>query len=541
MAKLPVENKAKNTRNTNNKKASSVKEERLEDILFSCRNHLRGRAPMTDKRDLLLTLVFLKFIGDRFNARKNEILEENKDDAEFAEIAVKTASFYKQAGIFFLPEDCLWSELVKTESRNMAVAFDTAIAKLEQNEEKLRNALPQQIFTKTALEPGVIKSVVDDINRIDPAKFTEKDLIGRVYEYFLQAFSINADKEEGEFYTPHSIVELIASLIEPFDGTIYDPCCGSGGMFVQSAKFIEAHGGNTQNVTVYGQESEPSTFRLAKMNLAVRGISYHLGDKAASTFTNDHHKDKRMDYIMANPPFNLKKYWSSQLDDDPRWGDYGTPPDSNANYAWILHMLSKLDARHGVAGFLLANGALDDSDTLTIRRKLLENDKVEAIIVLPRNMFYSTDISVTLWILNNNKKGGKWHGRQLRNREHEFLFVDLRTWNTNIYEKKYVELTPEQIEEVCRIYHGWQTLAPSESPAKYACPELYYSAGIKEVEEKNWSLAPSRYIEFVDRDESMDFNSILHEVGTQSAEIIKRQTENQKKLMEAFRTLGYEI
>lgn len=541
MAKRPVENKAKNTRNTNNKKASSVKEERLEDILFSCRNHLRGRAPMTDKRDLLLTLVFLKFIGDRFNARKSEILEENKGDAEFAEIAVKTASFYKQSGIFFLPDECLWSELVKTESRNMAVAFDTAIAKLEQNEEKLRNALPQQIFTKTALEPGVIKSVVDDINRIDPAKFTEKDLIGRVYEYFLQAFSINADKEEGEFYTPHSIVELIASLIEPFDGTIYDPCCGSGGMFVQSAKFIEAHGGNTQNVTVYGQESEPSTFRLAKMNLAVRGISYHLGDKAASTFTNDHHKDKRMDYIMANPPFNLKKYWSPQLDDDPRWGDYGTPPDSNANYAWILHMLSKLDARHGVAGFLLANGALDDSDTIAIRRKLLENDKVEAIIVLPRNMFYSTDISVTLWILNNNKKGGKWHGRQLRNREHEFLFVDLRTWNTNIYEKKYVELTPEQIDEVCRIYHGWQTLSASESPVRYASPELYYSACIKEVKEKNWSLAPSRYIEFVDRDESMDFDSILHEVGTQSAEIIKRQTENQKKLMEAFRTLGYEI
>lgn len=203
MAKLAVENKAKYTRNTNSKKTSSIKEERLEDILLSCRNHLRGRAPMTDKRDLLLTLVFLKFIGDRFNARKAEILEENKDDSGLAEIAVKTASFYKQAGIFFLPDECLWSELVKTESRNMAVAFDTAIAKLEQNEEKLRNALPQQIFTKTALEPGVIKSVVDDINRIDPAKFTEKELIGRVYEYFLQAFSINADKEEGEFYVLH--------------------------------------------------------------------------------------------------------------------------------------------------------------------------------------------------------------------------------------------------------------------------------------------------------------------------------------------------
>lgn len=521
-------------------KKAVAKEERLEDILFSCRNHLRGRAPMTDKRDLLLTLVFLKFIGDRFNARKAEILAENADDPGLAEIAVKTASFYKQAGVFFLPDECLWSELIKTESRNMAVAFDTAIAKLEQNEEKLRNALPQQIFTKTALEPGVIRSVVDDINRIDPARFTEKDLIGRVYEYFLQAFSVNADKEEGEFYTPRSIVELIASLIEPFDGTIYDPCCGSGGMFVQSAKFIEAHGGNTHHVTVYGQESEPSTFRLAKMNLAVRGISYHLGDKAASTFTHDHHKDRRMDYIMANPPFNLKKYWSPQLDDDPRWGDYGTPPDSNANYAWILHMLSKLDVRRGVAGFLLANGALDDSDTLAIRRKLLENDKVEAIIVLPRNMFYSTDISVTLWILNNNKKGGMWHGRRLRNREHEFLFVDLRTWNTNIYEKKYVEFSPEQIEEVCRIYHNWQTLENAAKPATYACPELYCSAGIKEVEEKNWCLAPSRYIEFVDRDQALDFDAVLSDVGAKSSVLISRQKENQEKLIAAFKTLGYD-
>lgn len=523
------------------KKVAAPKEERLEDILLSCRNHLRGRAPMTDKRDLLLTLVFLKFIGDRFNARKAAILEENKDDAEFAEIAAQTASFYKQEGVFFLPKECLWSELVNTEARNMAVAFDTAIATLEQNERNLKNALPQQIFTKTALEPGVLKSVVDDISRIDPAKFAEKDLIGRVYEYFLQAFSINADKEEGEFYTPHSIVELIASLIEPFDGTIYDPCCGSGGMFVQSAKFIEAHGGNTQNVTVYGQESEPSTFRLAKMNLAVRGISYHLGEKAASTFTNDHHKDKRMDYIMANPPFNLKKYWSPQLDDDPRWSDYGTPPDSNANYAWILHMLSKLDKSHGVAGFLLANGALDDSDTLAIRRKLLENDKVEAIIVLPRNMFYSTDISVTLWILNNNKEGGMWHGRKLRNRKHEFLFVDLRTWNSNIYEKKYVELTSGQIAEVCTIYHNWQTMDCSTSPAAYASPELYYSAGLEEVKEKNWSLAPSRYIEFVDRDQALDFDSVLADVGSQTAALIKRQSNNQEKLIAAFKTLGYQL
>ena len=392
----------------------------------------------------------------------------------------------------------------------MAVAFDTAIKILDDNEPKLKNALPQQIFTKTALEPGVLKSVIDEVEKIDPDRFTEHDLIGRVYEYFLQAFSINADKEEGEFYTPHSIVELIASLIEPFDGTVYDPCCGSGGMFVQATKFIEAHGGNTKAVNVYGQESEPATYRLAKMNLAIRGISYHLGDRAVSTFSDDQHKDIKVDYIMANPPFNLKKYAEyGNFENDPRWKGYGIPPTSNANYAWILHMLNKLNVSRGIAGFLLANGALDDDDTLEIRKQLIENDKIEAIIVLPRNMFYSTDISVTLWILNNNKKGGPRHGRQLRNREGEILFVDLRTWNQNIYEKKYVQLSEEQISAICKIVFDWQNTDANN----YAKPELFYAAHIDEIREKNYTLVPSRYIEFVERTTDFDWENGLHLIG----------------------------
>lgn len=257
-----------------------VKEETLETILFNCRNSLRGRAAMTDKRDLLLTLVFLKFIGERFKKQKEKIWHEivevqGINDTDFIELQLSRPNQYMQDGVFFLTDETFWDKLILTSPTGMAIAFDTAIKILDDNEPKLKNALPQQIFTKTALEPGVLKSVVDEINKIDPQKFNDHDLIGRVYEYFLQAFSINADKEEGEFYTPHSIVELIASLIEPFDGTVYDPCCGSGGMFVQAAKFIEAHGGNTKAVNVYGQESEPATYRLAKMNLAIRGISYH--------------------------------------------------------------------------------------------------------------------------------------------------------------------------------------------------------------------------------------------------------------------------
>lgn len=247
---------------------------------------------MTDKRDLLLTLVFIKFIGDRFNQRREEIVEEVKahgiDDEFMIQRQLQNPNQYQQEDFFYLSDDCLWDKLIELNASDMASKFDNCITELEQMEVgkdangkpicPLKNALPEQIFTKTALEAGVLKKVCDEINKIDPKKFKETDLIGRVYEYFLQAFSINADKEEGEFYTPHSIVELIASLIEPYDGTIYDPACGSGGMFVQSLKMIAAHGGNTKAVSVFGQESEPATYRLCKMNLAVRDISYNLGD-----------------------------------------------------------------------------------------------------------------------------------------------------------------------------------------------------------------------------------------------------------------------
>ena len=523
------------------KQNKQTKQESLETILMNCRNSLRGRAQMTDKRDLLLTLVFLKFIGYRFKQQRDKIRHEIVEiqgihDEAFIEMQLSRPNQYQQDGVFFLTEETNWDSLILKPAATMAVAFDTAIKILDDNEPKLKNALPQQIFTKTALEPGVLKSVVDEVEKIDPDRFTEHDLVGRVYEYFLQAFSINADKEEGEFYTPHSIVELIASLIEPFDGTVYDPCCGSGGMFVQATKFIEAHGGNTKAVNVYGQESEPATYRLAKMNLAIRGISYHLGDRAVSTFSDDQHKDIKVDYIMANPPFNLKKYAEyGDFENDPRWKGYGIPPISNANYAWILHMLNKLNVNRGMAGFLLANGALDDDDTLAIRKQLIENDKVEAIIVLPRNMFYSTDISVTLWILNNNKKGGPRHGRQLRNREGEILFVDLRTWTQNIYEKKFVRFSEAQIADICKIVFDWQ----NSRIENYAKPELYYAAHIDEIREKNYSLVPSRYIEFIDRDTEMDYQLALADMSRQFDALKRRWDDNEATLVNAFKVLGY--
>lgn len=541
------------------KKAKVEKELRLEDILFNCRDQLRGKASMADKRDLLLTLVFLRFIGEKFADQReiiyNEQIAKGRDpekDKDFIASKLEYKPAYAKVGVFYLPEECRWENIVAANAdATLPMTLDNIIHQLELDNATLKGALPQKIFTSAGIAPKDLKAVIDEVGKISQKRFPERDLIGRVYEYFLQAFAfqVKDSKEEGEFYTPHSIVNLIASIIEPIDGTIYDPCCGSGGMFVQSMKVIEAHGGNTKAVSVYGQEIQPETYRLAKMNLAVRGISHDLGNEPASTFLNEKHKDKKMDYIITNPPFNLKKWRSEdELINDPRWAGYEVPPVSNANYAWILHILNKLNVDTGIAGFLLANGALDDSDTVNIRRKLIENDKVEAIIVLPRQMFYTTDISVTLWILNQNKKGGKWHERTLRNREGEVLFVDLRTWNENVYEKKYVELKPEQIQKVCDIYHTWQTSVPKggsykdgdEWKSNYAKPELYYAASKEEILEKNASLVPSRYIEFVDRDTEIDYQQALSQMSADFKALNERWEKNKQTMVDAFKVLGYE-
>ena len=541
------------------KKAKVEKELRLEDILFNCRDQLRGKASMADKRDLLLTLVFLRFVGEKFTNQReviyNEQISKGRDpekDAAFIASKMEYKPAYAKAGVFYLPEECRWESILAAKAdATLPTTLDNVISRLELDNSSLKGALPQKIFTSAGIAPKDLKAVIDEVGKISQKRFPERDLIGRVYEYFLQAFAfqVKDSKEEGEFYTPHSIVNLIANIIEPIDGTIYDPCCGSGGMFVQSMKVIEAHGGNTKAVSVYGQELQPETYRLAKMNLAVRGISHDLGNEPASTFLNEKHKDKKMDYIITNPPFNLKKWRTDdELLTDPRWAGYEVPPVSNANYAWILHILNKLNVDNGIAGFLLANGALDDSDTINIRKKLIENDKVEAIIVLPRQMFYTTDISVTLWILNQNKKGGEWHRRNLRNREGEVLFVDLRTWNENVYEKKYVELKQDQINKVCDIYHTWQTAAPKGGSVKegdewksvYASPELYYAASKDEILEKNGSLVPSRYIEFVDKDTEMDYQSALSQMSKDFKSLNERWEKNKSTMLDAFKILGYE-
>lgn len=329
-------------------------------------------------------------------------------------------------------------------------------------------------------------------------------------------------------------------------------------MFVQSMKFVDSHKGNRNRVSVVGQESNPDTWRLAKMNLSIRGIACDLGEKNASTFTDDQHKDKIVNYIMANPPFNLKKWrGEDELLDDPRFKPFkpAMPPTSNANYAWILHMLSKLDVNNGIAAFLLANGALNagnggdedgnDGNEYSIRKQLIENDKIEAIIVLPRNMFYTTDVSVTLWIMNNNKKARELNGRKLRNREKEVLFVDLRNWNQNVEEyiidkgkkKKKTVLVDDQIEKIKQLYFDWQ----SENGNYKDIPEYCKSATLNEIAKQNYNLVPSKYIEFIDHDLEIDYEKEMKRIQEEMRGIILDEEKSQSMLIEAFRGIGYGI
>ena len=522
----------------------------LDSILFKCRDILRkarNSGSFFEKRDLMLTLIFLRFIGEKFEdgvvkLRKDLKAQGLDPDSPDIQAAFLDDPTFTDGTYNLLPE-ARWSTIINTSPSRLNVALDDALRSIASNSKQLKGCFVEGTFTTRNLEPNDIKKLVDEINKISHKAFgEEKDLIGRVYEYFLKEFAVNATKEEGEYYTPHDVVQLIAAMIEPFDGTLYDPCCGSGGMFIQSADLVKAKKGDISRINIYGQEKEPATYRLAKMNLALRGISHNLGGEADSSFSHDLHKGLYFNYIMANPPFNLKGWFDENLRNDSRWIDYATPPEANANYAWILHILSHLKPLDGVAGFLLANGALGDGDTVAIRRQLIQKDKVEAIVILPRELFITTDISVTLWILNQNKKGGDYHGRKLRNREREILFMDLRTWSENPVKnegKKKVRLVAEQIARAASIYHEWQNEGTDGS--HYEVPELYRSVGIAEIEKNGWSLIPSKYIEFIDHDLEIDFAAEMGRIQKEMSAVLAQEKQSQKMLEDAFKAIGYAI
>lgn len=521
--------------------AREKKQVSLEAGLWAACNKLRGSVSATDYVNVVLGLLFLRFANDKFVAQREKLLADD-DKKDF----VDNPRFYSSANVFYLEEHDRW-EYIKDNSKksNIFNLIDNAFKNLEKNNTALKGALPIGFYTQLHIEPSKFSSLIDEIQKLAYSEEETDDVIGRVYEYFLRKFCIAAKSEKGEFYTPGNIVELMTLLIQPYSGSVYDPCCGSGGMFVQSAEFISRHKGNKKDITIYGQESNDKTYKLARMNLAIRGLNCNLGDENASTFTRDKHKDLRADFILANPPFNLNNWRTEkELVTDKRWEGYELPPKSNANYAWILHMLSRL-SYNGTAAFLLANGALDaDSEEYKIRKQLIENRKIEAIIVLPREMFYATDISVTLWIAGNHKKSKKVKRNdveiQLRNRENEILFIDARRLGDGkANDDGFVLLTDDDKEKISSTLFAWQS--PEWETAYQNIPEFCYSAPMSEVREKDYSLVPSKYIEFVDRDLSIDFRKEMSRIQTEMQGIIEEENYSQSILLSAFEGIGYGI
>lgn len=518
--------------------AKKAQTKSTEEILWDSANKLRGSVEPSEYKHVVLSLIFLKFANDKFIKRRAELISKGRG------AYIEKPEFYLAENVFYLPEESRWSYIIENAKQaDITIKVDTALKTIEKINKSLKGALPDNYFSRLGLDQSKFSALLDTINNIDTLKDESQDIVGRVYEYFLSKFAIAEGKGKGEFYTPKSIVNLIAEMIEPYRGKIYDPSCGSGGMFVQSLKFVEKHKGTSKDISIYGQELTNTTFKLAKMNLAIRGISANLGDKAADTFSEDQHKDLKADYIMANPPFNLKDWRAeNELTDDPRWDGYEIPPKSNANYAWILNMISKL-SQNGVAGFILANGALSGGgEEYKIRKQIIENDLVEAIVVLPRDMFYSTDISVTLWILNKNKTERTVEvsdiSKNYRNREGEVLFMDLRKWGTP-YEKSYVELVDEEIQKIAKNYHNWQQL-DWENTYKNV-PEFCHSVTIEEIRKNDYALMPSKYVEFVDRDLGIDFDKEMKRIQKKFKCIIEEEKESQQELINAFKSLGYEI
>jgi type I restriction enzyme M protein len=403
------------------------------------------------------------------------------------------------------------------------------------------------------LEVKKLASLIDAIDNIDTlaseCDMSEEDLVGRVYEYFLGKFAATEGKGGGEFYTPKSVVTLLAEMLEPYQGKIYDPCCGSGGMFVQSLKFIESHKGRSKDIAIYGQELTTTTYKLAKMNLAIRGLSGNLGERPADSFFADQHEDLKADYIMANPPFNLKDWRNdAELTDDPRFSGFRTPPTGNANYGWILHMLSKL-SEDGTAGFVLANGSMSSntSGEGEIRQKLIEDDRIECMIALPGQLFYTTQIPVCLWFMTKNKTANPKHG--YRDRQGETLFIDAREMGTMI-SRVHKELTPDDLAKIADTYHAWRSDS-SELQRRIDNKEISIeqyqdqagfckTASLSDMAANDYVLTPGRYVGAAAiEDDGIPFETKMTELSQTLYRQLNEAEELDKAIRKNMEALGY--
>ena len=461
----------------------------IETTLWQAADQLRGTMDAAGYKHIVLGLLFLKYISDRFDAHRAVLAGIEGADLE-------DRDEYLAENVFWVPPAARWESIhAAARQPDLGQRIDSAMAAIEADNDALRGVLPKQ-FASPDLDRARLGNVVDLVSQIglgtDAA--VKGDVLGRVYEYFLGKFAAAEGKLGGEFYTPSGVVRLLVEMLEPDKGRVYDPCCGSGGMFVGSERFVTAHGGRRDQISVYGQESNATTWRLAKMNLAIRGIEADLGPRHADSFTEDQHPDLRADFILANPPFNIKNWGGERLREDVRWR-YGAPPTGNANYAWIQHMVHHL-APTGVAGFVLANGSMSAGGAEgEIRRALVEGDLVDCLVALPGQLFLTTGIPVCLWFVSKGRKGDPERG--LRDRRGETLFIDARKLGTMV-SRTQLELTADDTARIAGTYHAWRG---EEAAGPYADTAGFCrSATRDEIAANGWVLTPGRYVGTGDAD-----------------------------------------
>lgn len=491
----------------------------IEKTLWAAADKMIGGLSVSNYKFVVLGLIFLKYISDSFEEKYNELVKQGYGLEE-----VRDA--YEEDNIFFVPEKARWSYLVAhSKDYNIGEILDNALDLIEKENTSLKGVL-FKIYNSPDFRNVNLGEIIDLFTNIKlgTKEASEKDMLGRVYEYFLGQFASKDGQKGGEFYTPACIVKTMVEMIEPYSGRVYDPACGSGGMFVQSLKFIENHQGNVRNISIYGQEKNPTTWKLAKMNLAIRSIDGDLGRFAADTFHEDLHKDLKADFILANPPFNISDWGQEKLLDDYRW-KYGVPPKGNANYAWLQHMISKLSV-NGKAAIVLANGSLSaGGQEAEIRKNLIENDLVDCIIAMPSNLFYTVTIPCSIWILNRNKK-----------QKGSTLFINASNLGTMVT-RKLRELLDEDIYKIANVYHNYQNGISYED-----IPGFCKKTMMEDIKANNYILTPGNYVGKEEKEEEcISFDEKMIELTGKLSKQFDESNKLEEEIKIILKTLGYKI
>jgi type I restriction enzyme M protein len=521
----------------------------FENNLWAAADLLRSNMDAAEYKHVVLGLLFLKYVSDAFQERSETLadmvrepeseyhVEGSDQQEEEIRAILRDPDEFISANVFWVPEQARWSYLqAHAKQPEIGRMVDDAMDAIERENPALRGVLPK-VFALPNLDKQSLGKLIDLISEIGlgTSEHRAKDTLGRVYEYFLSRFASSEGKNGGEFYTPTSIVRLLVEMIEPYEGRVYDPCCGSGGMFVQSLKFIEAHDGRRDKISVYGQESNLTTWRLAKMNLAIRGIEADLGKKHADSFREDLHPDLKADYILANPPFNVSVWHGETLQNDVRW-KYGTPPAGNANYAWIQHFIHHM-APAGIAGFVMANGSMSSSTSGEgeIRKAIIEADLVDCMIAMPGQLFYGTQIPVCLWFLTRSKDRSTLRG--FRDRRGETLFIDARK-KGYLVDRVHRELSEDEIMEIGRTYHAWR--GEKKDGTYQDIPGFCKSSNLDEIRSHHYVLTPGRYVGAEEiEDDGIPFEEKMAELAAKLREQMAEGRRLDAAILKNLEELGY--